>query len=623
MKRILYAISIVYVIAALVAGVFILNVDYAIGSKGISDCKVTNESVYLVEQTGRSSILYLTSHNGTVREINKLSAKRSDLKAECIELADALYVVTSCYDGYQLYKFDDDLNTVSKSDYFGLGKDTEVSSVRILNGSAYISVVESGDMASTCYVYNLSDLSSDISKEEEMSEDSAPPEDLESVIRVESSVGGIPFAYYDGKTVIIDPNGNTSEQEHIKEYKNNLDMSFKQSVLVNTTALMVVLAVIIFGLILIAVIANLISLRRRYINHILINEVLIIIGFISVLLSNVDPKYAVIWFVIFTVINVVAMLFENRDVMVLSSNMKRISNENYDIRRPLGDFYETQTIWRGLNELRYQLERCKYINESSAAAAMKFLPKNICSIFSKSSIDELKSGETARVEGALMILRRTGNLSGELVQAIEKYEDDTNGMFIVGDCNISDVKMLFSSDNSNIIQRGMEFGSLVFGQGNSALYFKDIFEFSIAGTSTRAIIDFSSNNMDEMESLSRWFGYLGLRMVITEDIKENSLIDSPVRYMGYTEFGGHRLKYYEVLNVYDESVRTRRIKNIDDFDKALNMFYENDFYLARTAFSDILKTDNTDELSRWYLFMCEKYLNESGGNVSFVLDPRS
>ena len=47
------------------------------------------------------------------------------------------------------------------------------------------------------------------------------------------------------------------------------------------------------------------------------------------------------------------------------------------------------------------------------------------------------------------------------------------------------------------------------------------------------------------------------------------------------------------------------------FIQPLRLFYEKDFYIARTKFSDILKETPDDDLVKWYVFEADRYLNEN------------
>ena len=49
----------------------------------------------------------------------------------------------------------------------------------------------------------------------------------------------------------------------------------------------------------------------------------------------------------------------------------------------------------------------------------------------------------------------------------------------------------------------------------------------------------------------------------------------------------------------------------------MNAFYEKDFYISRTLFSDILKETPDDDLVKWYVFESDRYLNESVDEETF------
>ena len=54
------------------------------------------------------------------------------------------------------------------------------------------------------------------------------------------------------------------------------------------------------------------------------------------------------------------------------------------------------------------------------------------------------------------------------------------------------------------------------------------------------------------------------------------------------------------------------------FEEALRLFYEKDFYFARSRFSEVLRFSPDDELSKWYLFECERYLNDENTANGFI-----
>ena len=105
---------------------------------------------------------------------------------------------------------------------------------------------------------------------------------------------------------------------------------------------------------------------------------------------------------------------------------------------------------------------------------------------------------------------------------------------------------------------------------------------------------------------------MGLNLVLTEDVKNRENYDGAFRYIGYILIAdtGERLRLYEALDAC--VLAQRRLKEETDtrFQKGLELFYQHDFYLARSTFSDVLKENPEDAMAKWYLFTCEKYLNQ-------------
>ena len=68
-------------------------------------------------------------------------------------------------------------------------------------------------------------------------------------------------------------------------------------------------------------------------------------------------------------------------------------------------------------------------------------------------------------------------------------------------------------------------------------------------------------------------------------------------------------KLYEILDVFSSAEKALRLSLNEKFQEAVQLFYKNDFYLARNLFSAILKADPEDGIARWYLFASERFFN--------------
>jgi hypothetical protein len=105
-------------------------------------------------------------------------------------------------------------------------------------------------------------------------------------------------------------------------------------------------------------------------------------------------------------------------------------------------------------------------------------------------------------------------------------------------------------------------------------------------------------------------------MAVTDAVYEMIDKDTASRYIGFVESGIYTFKLYEILDAYPANERQSRLLTKTKFKEALNLFYQDDFYLARSMFTEVLKENPTDEVTRWYIFICERCLEEESGQIS-------
>ena len=123
---------------------------------------------------------------------------------------------------------------------------------------------------------------------------------------------------------------------------------------------------------------------------------------------------------------------------------------------------------------------------------------------------------------------------------------------------------------------------------------------------------------EEYEDYMDWFRRMRLGVLITSAVRDHE--DSPydLRYIGFVtpdaEHPEHHVELYEVLDACSTRVRQIRLQMQKKFAEALDLFYKQDFYFARNSFTEILREMPEDEITKWYLFECERYLNEADGS---------
>ena len=144
---------------------------------------------------------------------------------------------------------------------------------------------------------------------------------------------------------------------------------------------------------------------------------------------------------------------------------------------------------------------------------------------------------------------------------------------------------------------------------------KASFLYGIAGQEERLFPYLSSSELEFLGGFTQQFDEAGVRIVATEAYwKQLEGCGFTGRYIGFVSAGERSgaYKLYEVLDAYPELERELRRGYDQRFQEAINLFYHNDFYLARNLFSSLLRACPGDGIARWYLFACEHFFNQEG-----------
>jgi hypothetical protein len=183
--------------------------------------------------------------------------------------------------------------------------------------------------------------------------------------------------------------------------------------------------------------------------------------------------------------------------------------------------------------------------------------------------------------------------------------------------NFDLMKYLFLEDEKDTVAFGTDYvqkirqiRGRIEGTASMLLHYAP-FHYGVVGVKDQASIYMTSENSKFMDAVAAWLLKMRLPLVITEELRNHERPDASLRYIGFVSAGGKELKLYEVLDALPASARYLRENTAKNFAEALRLFYERDFYFARNIFSDILRKSPEDEIAKWYLFECEKYLDEA------------
>ncbi|MBR5420236.1 MAG: hypothetical protein IK115_03700 [Lachnospiraceae bacterium] len=289
--------------------------------------------------------------------------------------------------------------------------------------------------------------------------------------------------------------------------------------------------------------------------------------------------------------------------------------------------HDLDSMWNSLGEIDKRIEQIDYHRFRVYEAYYRFAPRNIEKILHRASIFEVKSGDASVLAGTLAFAAGTRGEDaeqrvGQLDQLLNFMAEnkDKEGIIVGQSEGQAVTELLFLDDAYNTQEFAVDFLARVqdlrkkIGDMCMLLYFGS-FTYGIAGNSEQSLPFLLAPETRELSLLAEWFREQRLYAVITKEVHEREGGDYDLRYIGYTVINstGRELHFYEMLDACPKRERQARLADRERFNEALNLLYRRDFYIARNAFSDILKRNPGDEIARWYVFECERLLDSAPG----------
>lgn len=347
-------------------------------------------------------------------------------------------------------------------------------------------------------------------------------------------------------------------------------------------------------------------------------------------LKNKYFMYSCIFLVAGSLLLALIIFVQGREIRKITKFVARVSEgkenwENIDklTNRQIGvRSNEMRSLYNSLKQIASDVERSNYLKYRILQAYYRFAPKEIEKILDKQSILDVQPSDRIKADGILSFVSfsinetigeqeyvREMNNNFSLLEEIRKEYD---GIVLAGNSEMSVLKVMFKEDAAKPLQFGIE---AVTREADShisktfVLLHKTQFMYGVVGSEEQAFTYIHSKQMNILEKYVDMLRSLGIKMAVTDAVYDVLEASVQVRYIGFIKDGNYSFKIYEVLDAYSARERLRRIDLKTKFQKALNMFYQSDFYLSRNLFSEVLKECPSDEVAKWYLFLCEEYLS--------------
>ncbi len=364
-----------------------------------------------------------------------------------------------------------------------------------------------------------------------------------------------------------------------------------------------------------------------------------LLGIINV--TSVDPSVFVdnagVFLVILLVFAIASALvvfiwfLHMRDLGAIEEALSNTAVGNPIPERPAFLGRDIKDMWDSIAEIHKRIEEIQYAKLRILEAYYRFAPKNVEKILDKKSIVEVKNGDNRDLSASIgtisfdVVGGRRFNKMDNLMAVIGEYQKEHESIIISKSADMSMLQILFLENVKDTIKAFIDiYGRVTRSEDAvsfSVLLLYENGKFGVAGNEDETSIYYYTQNKELIRSISSFIIEKKLRLIISEAILTREGFKGTVRFIGYGGINskGELVKLYEVLDVCPVRERTIKMNTLFRFNEALELFYEKDFYLARTKFSEILKELPDDMLVKWYVFESDRYLNEGTDGDAYKL----
>lgn len=296
-----------------------------------------------------------------------------------------------------------------------------------------------------------------------------------------------------------------------------------------------------------------------------------------------------------------------------------------------------QSVWASLDDIGNSLNRLYYDRDLLYRSYYKFVPKGMDTLLKKSVLADIEVGDRTKIRGCMVniVLDDLKNLDGaeyldtmtKSMELMHRARVRKDGIFLSASTDLQERKVFFAQNARRALQFSIDLihayaeNSLLTGNDMILLLHTAEFEYGISGVKEMMIPYMYSQQESILEPYAKALAKAKVRIAMTEQTVRLVGDGFYTRFIGFVS-GGElvgSLKLYEGLDAYPESKRKRMMETDTMFQKGLQLFYSNDFYLARNTFNEVLKLNEDDRIARWYLFHCEYHLNHPDAEVSYGL----
>ena len=320
-----------------------------------------------------------------------------------------------------------------------------------------------------------------------------------------------------------------------------------------------------------------------------------------------------------------------RPIGQIKEGLEEFSQGNRSVRLENNTSDELSDIIRVFNKMAGDIDVQIYNLRQASEVYFRFIPRRLFRLLGKENLGELQLGTSMEQESHILCVnlklpaerlssKQIEGLINRFFGIVNSVCEEQGAVLLPDSVNLMSLKILFPDGGDSAVSAALSILSGI-DSANASMMLQSRMDvlcvvhkskvyYGICGEENRLVPTLLSGEIDYLNGQTEFFRQLSSRLVVTSaaygDVEESSYFH---RFIGYPQ--GCEDPRYGLYDFYDSST-PEEIRLINEtrgtFDKAMELYREKRYYDAKNLFAVVLRENQYDNVSRYYIFSCEKHL---------------
>jgi len=361
----------------------------------------------------------------------------------------------------------------------------------------------------------------------------------------------------------------------------------------------------------------------------------------GILTSNVQRytgvylrNYCIISAVFVIAIGLVLTLIFMRVLSPLSKikeGLEEFAKGNRSIRLQNTSTDELADIIRVFNMMANDIDAQIYNLQRVSETYFRFIPQKVFRLLGKDNLSELELGSSVETDYTVLCVslklgsdhldpEQTQQLTNRFFNIVNSVSDENGAVIFSDSANLRRLKIICPAGADNAVTIALSALSRIDAHNARSLmqdrldvlfvlHKAQVF-YGICGDEHRYVPTMVSEDFDYITEHEELFRQLSSRLIVTAAAFGE--VDSEhyfSRFIGYPgDIFSEKFGLYDFYDSSSPEVTRLTNETKDTFDRALELYSQHKYYDAKNLFAVILRENQYDNVSRYYIFACERNL---------------